>query len=89
MLEKKSEQFTISLGDPTNGDITDENTTSTITITDDEAPVLSIGNAKVVTEADQAMAMFPITASFSANAITVYFTPTQEGDFFGRWINRK
>ena len=80
---EKSEQFTISLGDPTNGDITGVNTISTITITDDEAPVLSIGNAIVVTEADQAKAMFPITASFSVNTITVYFTPTQEGDFLG------
>ena len=82
-IGEKTEQFTITLDTPTNGTINEESKVSTITITDDDAPVLSIGDGEVVTEADQTMAMFPITASFSANEITVYFTPSQEGDFLG------
>ena len=80
---EKTEQFTITLDTPTNGTINEERKVSTITITDDDAPVLSIGDGEVVTEADQAIAMFPITSSFNTNVITVYFTPTQTGDFLG------
>ena len=63
--------------------LTDQINVSTITIIDDDAPELRIGDGEVVTESDQAMAMFPITASFNANEITVYFTPIQNGDFLG------
>ena len=58
-----------------------------ITILDDDLPELSIGDGITVTEAESAMAMFPITASFNPdpdpddNMITVYYTPTQSGDF--------
>ena len=83
-IGEKSEEFTITLGNPTNGDITGEDFVATIRIIDDEAPVLSIGNGNEVTESDQAMAMFPVTANFNANEITVYFTPSDgTGDFLG------
>ena len=81
-----TEFFTITLGDPTNGDITGVNSVSKITILDDEAPVLSIGNGAAITEAVGAMAEFPVTASFNSDKITVYYTPTQPaqaGDFLG------
>ena len=81
-----TEFFTITLGNPTNGDITGVNSVSKITILDDEAPVLSIGDGTAVTEAVGAMAEFPVTASFNSDEITVYYTPTQPsqgGDFLG------
>ena len=81
-----TEYFTITLGDPTNGDITGVNSVSKITILDDEAPVLSIGDGTAVTEASGVMAEFPVTASFNSDEITVYYTPTQPsqaGDFLG------
>ena len=64
-------------------------TEGVITIIDDEAPVLSIEDGTAVTEAEGLMAMFPITASFNPdpdpddNMITVYYTPTESGDFLG------
>ena len=83
-IGEKSEEFTITLDNPTNGDISGEDTIATIRIIDDEAPVLSIGNGDAVTESDQAMAMFPVTASFNANEVTVYFTPSDStADFLG------
>ena len=84
---EKTEQFTITLGAPDNADISGENITSTITIIDDEAPVLSIekleGDNPAVTEADQVIVMFPIISSFKTDKITVYYTPSQTGNFLG------
>ena len=64
-----------------------------ITILDDDLPELSIGDGSTITEAEGAMAMFPITASFNpnpdpdTNMITVYYTPTQSGDFLGTTLS--
>ena len=82
-IGEKPEQFKITLGDLINGDKTGENAISTITIIDDEAPVLSIEDGQVITESEQAIAMFPVTASFNADEITLYFTPSETGDFLG------
>ena len=54
-----------------------------ITIIDDDAPILSIADGTAVTEAAGLMAMIPITASFASDMITIYYTPTQSGDFLG------
>ena len=54
-----------------------------ITVIDDEAPVLSIADGVLVTEAPEVMAEFPITASFNADEIMVYYTPTETGNFIG------
>ena len=47
------------------------------------APILSVGDGTKAVERDGAMAVFPITASYDSNRITVYFTPTQSGNFLG------
>ena len=47
------------------------------------APILSVGDGTKVVERDSAMAIFPITASYNSNRITVYYTPTQSGTFLG------
>ena len=64
-------------------------TEGVITVLDDDLPELRIGDGTSVTEAEGVMAMFPITASFNPdpvpddNMITVYYTPTQSGNFLG------
>ena len=40
-------------------------------------------NGSVITEAEQSMAMFPIISSFKADKITVFYTPSEAGDFLG------
>ena len=58
-------------------------TEGVITIIDDDAPILSIADGTAITEAAELMAMIPITASFASDMITIYYTPTQTGDFLG------
>ena len=47
------------------------------------APILSVGDGTKAVERDGAMAIFPITASYNSNRITVFYTPTQSGNFLG------
>ena len=83
---ESEEQFTITLGTPTNADSTNQNTTSTITIIDDDSgPELNISvlpaNAEVH-EADNAKAIFTISANKEPVTNFEYrFEVTQEGDF--------
>ena len=76
------ETFTLTLSNPTGASLIVSSVTGTIT-NDDVPPVLSIGNGSAITEASGAMAMFPITTDRIAKMITVYYTPTQTGDFLG------
>ena len=83
---ESEEQFTITLGTPTNADITNQNISSTITIIDDDSgPELNISvlsaNAEVH-EADNAQAIFTISANKNPGAGFEYrYEVTQEGDF--------
>ena len=81
------EQFTITLGAPTNGDTSGQNASSTITIIDDDAPPeLSISvlpeNAEVF-ESSTANARFTITANKNptTNPLVFRYTISQNGNF--------
>ena len=62
-------------------------TTATYTIGADPvaevyfAPILSVGNGTKAVERDGAMAIFPVNANYNSGKITVYYTPTQSGNF--------
>ena len=80
IIPELDETFTLTLTNPTGATLLVTSVLGTIT-NDDIAPVLSVGDGTAVTEASGAMAMFPITSDRVAKMVTVYYTPTQTGDF--------
>ena len=68
-----------------------ETSVATVTIWDDDAPMIFIDNAPNITELTNAELRFPLTASVSPNQhISIYYTLEEsigndEGDFIARW----
>ena len=85
IIPELDETFTLTLTNPTGATLLVTSVLGTIT-NDDIAPVLSVGDGTAVTEASGAMAMFPITSDRVAKMVTVYYTPTQTGDFLGSGV---
>ena len=84
-LNEDSEQFTITLGTPTNGDITGANIIGTITITDDDTlPTLTIddnfGNEGSLSS-NGSIEFTPTLSTVSGRDIIVTYSTAPGGDF--------
>ena len=85
-LNEAIEQFTVTLGTPTNGDITGANITGTITITDDDndLPTLTIADAEGregSLSSNGSVAFTPTLNSISGRDIVVTYSTTPSGDY--------
>ena len=85
-LNEATEQFTITLGTPTNGVTTGANITGTVTIADedDELPMLTIADAEGV-EGDQntngSVKLTPTLSTVSGRDVVVTYSTAPAGDF--------
>ena len=48
-------------------------TVGVVTIIDNDSPIISIGDGETVTDVGQAMAEYPLTSTFNANSLTLYY----------------
>ena len=84
-IGEKSEEFTITLGNPTNGDITGENSIATIRIIDDDSlPVVSIipDSGEVVENVGIAKFRLTATGLTAITTLMINATPAEVEDDF-------
>ena len=84
-LNEDSEQFMITLGTPTNGDVTGANITGTVTIVDDdsELPTLTIADnfGSEGSLSNGSIEFTPTLSTASGRDIVVTYSTTPSGDF--------
>ena len=85
-MNEVTEQFTITLGAPTNGDITGANITGTVTIADDdtELPTLTIADnfgSEGSLSSNGSVAFTPTLSTASGRDVVVTYSTAPGGDF--------